>query len=94
MEPMGVIIPKRRAAGLTPAAIKASAGAVEFVPVAKVTNISDTLDLLKRHGLWVAGADMDGETYTSKDLTGPIALVVGSEEGALDGWSGKSATFL
>lgn len=75
----GVIIPKRRAAGLTPAAIKASAGAVEFVPVAKVTNISDTLDLLKRHGLWVAGADMDGETYTSKDLTGPIALVVGSE---------------
>ena len=75
----GVIIPKRRAAGLTPAAIKASAGAVEFVPVAKVTNISDTLDLLKRHGLWVAGADMDGETYTSRDLTGPLALVVGSE---------------
>ncbi|HZJ58452.1 MAG TPA: 23S rRNA (guanosine(2251)-2'-O)-methyltransferase RlmB [Clostridia bacterium] len=75
----GVIIPKRRAVGLTPIAIKASAGAVEFMPVAKVTNISDTLELLKKHGLWVAGADMDGDSYTSKDLTGPIALVVGSE---------------
>ena len=77
----------------TPAAIKASAGAVEFVPVAKVTNISDTLDLLKRHGLWVAGSDMDGETYTSKDLTGPIAWWWEARKG-LDGWSGKSATFL
>ena len=75
----GVIIPKRRAAGLTPVAIKASAGAVEFMPIAKVTNISDTLETLKKHGLWVAGADMDGELYNSKDLTGPMALVIGSE---------------
>jgi 23S rRNA (guanosine2251-2'-O)-methyltransferase len=75
----GVIIPKRRAVGLTPAAIKASAGAVEFMLVAKVTNISDTLESLKRHGLWIAGADVEGDSYTSKDLTGPMALVVGSE---------------
>ena len=71
----GIIIPKRRAVGLTPTVIKASAGAVEFIPIAKVTNISSTLESLKKHGLWVVGADMDGELYTSKDLTGPIALV-------------------
>ncbi|NLI60342.1 MAG: 23S rRNA (guanosine(2251)-2'-O)-methyltransferase RlmB [Clostridiales bacterium] len=75
----GIVIPKRRAVSLTPAAIKASAGAVEFMPIAKVTNISDALETLKGRGLWVAGADMDGELYTSKDLTGPMALVVGSE---------------
>lgn len=75
----GIVIPKRRAASLTPAAIKASAGAVEFMSIAKVTNISDTLETLKKHGLWVVGADMDGDLYTSKDLTGPMALVVGSE---------------
>ena len=75
----GIIIPKRRAVGLTPTVIKASAGAVEFIPIAKVTNISSTLESLKKHGLWVVGADMDGELYTSKDLTGPIALVIGSE---------------
>lgn len=75
----GIIIPKRRAAGLTPVAIKASAGAVEFMPVAKVTNISDTLEELKKQGLWIAGADMEGELYTAKNLTGPIALVIGSE---------------
>ncbi|HZJ83730.1 MAG TPA: 23S rRNA (guanosine(2251)-2'-O)-methyltransferase RlmB [Clostridia bacterium] len=75
----GVIIPKRRAVGLTPGVIKASAGAVEFVLISKVTNISDTLDILKEKGLWIAGADMEGELYTSKDLTGPFALVVGSE---------------
>ena len=75
----GIIIPKRRSAGLTPAVIKASAGAVEFIPIAKVTNIANTLEDLKKYGLWVAGAHMDGDLYTSKDLTGPIALVIGSE---------------
>ena len=79
----GVIIPKRRAVGLTPAAIKASAGAVEFIPVAKVTNISSTLDDLKDRGLWVAGADMKGEVYTRANLTGPIALVIGGEGSGL-----------
>jgi rRNA methylase, putative, group 3 len=75
----GVIIPKRRSVGLTPAAIKASAGAVEFIHVAKVTNISSTLDDLKERGLWIAGADMVGQTYTKANLTGPIALVIGNE---------------
>lgn len=75
----GVIIPKRRAASLTPIIGKISAGAVEYVPVAKVTNINQTINYLKEKGIWVAGADADGETYYEKDLTGPIALVVGSE---------------
>lgn len=75
----GVIIPKRRAAGLTPATIKAASGAVEFMPVAKVTNIVQTIEELKKQGVWVAGADMEGEPYGTKGLTGPIALVIGSE---------------
>lgn len=75
----GVIIPKRRSVGLTPVVAKTSAGAVEYMPVAKVTNISQTMQQLKDAGLWIAGADMSGETYYEKDLTGPIALVIGSE---------------
>jgi len=75
----GVIIPKRRAASLTPIIGKISAGAVEYVPVAKVTNINQTMSYLKEKGLWIAGADASGETYYEKDLTGPLALVVGSE---------------
>jgi len=75
----GVIIPKRRAAGLSPAAVKASAGAVEHVPVARVNNIASVLELLKKHGLWVVGADADGKPYTQHDMKGPIALVIGSE---------------
>lgn len=75
----GVVIPKRRSVGLTPAAIKASAGAVEYLPVAKVTNTASALEELKQKGLWAAGADMDGEGYMGQNLTGPIALVIGSE---------------
>lgn len=75
----GVIIPKRRAVGLTPAVAKISAGAVEYVPVAKVTNLNQTIEMLKKEGLWIVGAEMGGETYYSKDMTGPIALVIGSE---------------
>ncbi|MGI6189810.1 MAG: 23S rRNA (guanosine(2251)-2'-O)-methyltransferase RlmB [Clostridiales bacterium] len=75
----GVIIPKRRAAGLTPAAVKASAGAVEHVSVAKVNNIASVLELLKEHGLWVVGADAGGKPYTRQDMKGPVALVIGSE---------------
>lgn len=76
----GVIISKRRAVGLTPTVAKSSAGAVEYVRVAKATNISQTLKYLKERGLWVVGADMDGEkAYFEQDLTGPIALVIGSE---------------
>lgn len=76
----GVIISKRRAVGLTPTVAKASAGAVEHMRVAKVTNISQTIRMLKEQGLWVVGADMDGDkAYYEADIKGPIALVVGSE---------------
>lgn len=75
----GVIIPKRRSVGLTAAVYKASAGAIEYVPVARVTNITDTLKELKKRGVWVYGLDMDGEPWCATDLTGAVALVVGSE---------------
>lgn len=76
----GVIISKRRAVGLTPTVAKASAGAIEYVKVAKVTNIVQTLKSLKDKGIWVIGADMDGDRpYYEADLKGPIALVVGNE---------------
>ena len=75
----GVIIPKRRSAGLSFTVGKASAGAYEYVPVARVTNISAAIDELKERGCWVYGADMDGETYCSCDLRGAAALVIGSE---------------
>lgn len=76
----GVILPEHRAAGLTPAVDKTSAGAVEFLPVAQVTNMTRALDDLKKRGLWCIGLDGDAETTFDKaNLTGPIALVVGSE---------------
>jgi 23S rRNA (guanosine2251-2'-O)-methyltransferase len=75
----GIVIPKRRSVALTPIVAKTSAGAIEYMPVSKVTNISQTLQFLKKQGLWIVGADMRGQTYYEKDLTGPIALVIGSE---------------
>ena len=75
----GVIVPRRRAAGLTSTVYKASAGAVEYVPVARVANITETLKELKKQGVWVYGLDMDGENWCQTDLTGSVALVVGSE---------------
>lgn len=75
----GVIISQRRSAGLTFAAGKASAGAVEYMNVARVVNIPNVIDKLKENGIWVYGADMDGELYTSAPLTGPIAIVIGNE---------------
>lgn len=75
----GVIIPKHRAAGLTATAVKASAGAVSYTPVAKVTNISKTIEELKDKGLWFVCADMGGTTMYNLDLKGPIGLVVGNE---------------
>jgi 23S rRNA (guanosine2251-2'-O)-methyltransferase len=76
----GVIIPEHRAAGLTPAVDKTSAGAVEFLPVARVTNITQTLEELKRRGLWCIGlASGAKESYEKANLAGPIALVVGNE---------------
>ena len=75
----GVIIPKRRAVGLTSTATKASAGAIEHMRVAKVTNLATTIDELKERGLWIYGADMDGQTYYDTDLSGAVGLVMGSE---------------
>lgn len=75
----GVVVPRRRAVGLTGAVYKASAGAVEYVPVARVANITDALKEMKKRGVWVYGLDMDGEDWCSADLTGAMALVVGSE---------------
>ena len=75
----GVIISRRRAGGLTETVARTSAGAVEYLPCARVTNIPRTLEDLKKKGIWVYACDMDGETYWKQDLTGPVALVIGSE---------------
>ena len=75
----GVIIPKNHAAGLTAVVARTSAGALNYTPVAKVTNLSRTIEDLKKEGLWFVCADMDGTTMYELDLKGPIGLVVGSE---------------
>lgn len=75
----GVIIPKRRAVGLTATVAKTSAGALNYTPVAKVTNLSATMKDLKEKGLWFVCADMDGEIMYRQNLTGPIGLVIGNE---------------
>lgn len=75
----GIIIPKRRSAGLSYAVGKASAGAVEYVPVARVTNIPAAIDELKERGLWVYGADMDGTECSKCNFDGAVALVIGNE---------------
>lgn len=75
----GVIIPKRRAAGLTATVAKTSAGALNYTPVAKVTNLAATIEELKEKGLWFVCADMGGETMYDLDLKGAIGLVIGSE---------------
>lgn len=75
----GVIIPKNRAVGLTATVAKTSAGALNYTPVAKVTNLTKTIDELKKEGLWFVCADMGGETMYRLNLKGPIGLVIGSE---------------
>lgn len=75
----GVIIPKNRAVGLTAAVARASAGALNYTPVARVTNLAKTMEELKKEGLWFVCADMDGTTMYELDLTGAIGLVIGSE---------------
>lgn len=75
----GVIVPKRRSASLSFTVSKTSAGAVEFMHVARVTNIPQTLDELKERGLWIYCADMDGEAFYNANLKGAVALVIGSE---------------
>ena len=75
----GVVIPSRRAVGLTETVAKASAGAIEYVAVVKVTNLGQCVDKLKERGVWIAAVDMDGENYSDAKLTGPLALVIGGE---------------
>lgn len=75
----GLIIPKRRAVGLTATVAKASAGAINYTPVAKVTNIAQTIEELKTRGLWFVCADMGGESMYKLNLKGPIGLVIGNE---------------
>ena len=75
----GVIIPKRRAVGLTATVAKTSAGAINYTPVAKVTNIGKTIEELKAEGMWFVCADMDGEMMYNLNLKGPIGLVIGNE---------------
>ena len=75
----GVIIPKNRAVGLTATVARTSAGALNYPPVVKVTNLSQTIEELKKRGLWFVCADMDGEVMYNLNLKGPIGLVIGSE---------------
>ncbi|MBO4266324.1 MAG: 23S rRNA (guanosine(2251)-2'-O)-methyltransferase RlmB [Lachnospiraceae bacterium] len=75
----GVIIPKNRAVGLTATVARTSAGALNYTPVAKVTNLGRTIDELKEQGIWFACADMDGQPMYDQNLTGPIGLVIGNE---------------
>jgi 23S rRNA (guanosine2251-2'-O)-methyltransferase len=75
-----VVIPKRRSVGLTAVVAKTSAGALEYVPVCRVTNLSQSIEMLKKRGLWIAAAEMEGNVaHFEADLTGSIALVIGSE---------------
>ena len=75
----GVIIPKRRAVGLTATVARTSAGALNYTPVAKVTNLTATMEELKKQGIWFVCADMQGEVMYRQNLTGPIGLVIGNE---------------
>ncbi|MDD3411503.1 MAG: 23S rRNA (guanosine(2251)-2'-O)-methyltransferase RlmB [Eubacteriales bacterium] len=75
----GVIVQERRAVGLTPAAVKASAGAVEHLMVARVPNLGATIEMLQKKNVWAYAADMEGEDYLSVDFSGGVALVIGAE---------------
>ena len=75
----GVIVPKRHSAPLSYAVGKASAGAVEYVPVARVVNLTNTIEMLKKRGVWIYAADMEGSLFCAVDYRGPLALVIGSE---------------
>lgn len=76
---VAIIIPKHRAVGITPTAVKASTGALQHVPVVRVTNLSQTLDKLKSAGFWIFGTDMDGTVYSKWNTKGKIALIIGNE---------------
>ena len=90
----GVILPKRRSAGLTPTVAKTSSGAIEHVLISRVANLSDAISKLKKCGLWIACADMEGTDLYTADLSGPIALIVGSEGAGVRRLLVKNSDFL
>lgn len=75
----GIIIPKRRSASLNATVAKSASGALEYVPVARVTNLVNEIERLKKQGIWVFGADMDGDDYTKTDFSSPTAIIIGNE---------------
>ena len=90
----GLIIPKRHAAGLTPVVTKASAGAIEHLAIAKVTNIAATIDELKEQGLWIYAAEAGGSDFRETDMTGPVAIVLGSEGSGVSELVRKKSDFI
>ena len=91
----GIIIPKRRAAAVNSTVAKTSAGAVEYMKITRVTNISDAIDKLKRAGLWICGTDINTEKYYyNQDLTGPIGIVIGNEGSGMSEKVRKNCDFL
>lgn len=89
-----VIIPRRRSVGITAAAVRASAGAVEHVPVCRVANIAQTIDALKKQNIWIAGADAKGQSLYEAPLTGSIALVIGNESEGISRLVSEKCDFL
>ena len=85
----GIIIPKRRSASLNATVAKAACGALEYMPVARVNNIANTIDELKEKGVWVFGADMDGDDYTKTDFDCSLALVIGNEGSGIGALTAK-----
>lgn len=90
----GVIIPKRRSAAINQTVVKTSCGAVEYVPVARVTNIAQTIKTLKEEGVWIVGTDMGAPNYYESNLTGSIAIVVGNEGGGIGRLVKESCDFM
>lgn len=90
----GLIIPKRRSAGLTPVTAKSSAGAIEHMAIAKVSNISNTINDLKKKGVWVVGCEAGGQSYDSIDYDMPLALVLGSEGDGMSDLVTKNCDFI
>lgn len=90
----GIIIPKRRAAALTEGVAKASAGAVAHVPVARVNNLVQVMEELKKRGIWIAGAAMEGTSVYQQNMTGPLAIVIGNEGKGISRLVQKNCDFM
>lgn len=90
----GIIIPKRRSAGLNATVAKVASGALEYVPVCRVSNLAAAVEKLKKAGIWIYGADMDGEDIYSTDLRGPCAIVIGSEGAGMSRIIRESCDFI